>query len=259
MTSPDRTVSVLNLFTLESPAWTVEDASVALGVSGSSAYRYFATLSEAGLLTTEATGRYILGPAFLQYDRQIQLTDPLLHVARPVMNELVGYAPDGTTLVLCRVFRETVLCVHQVLGRGPQPMVSYERGRPMPLFRGATSKIILAYLPPRHLQRLYSSSAAEIAEAGLGKDWSSFRASLAAIRRAGHSMTRHEVDPGRVGIAAPLLDGNRKILGSLSFIASENEVNDARVARLASLVMGAAAEIGATLLQPLKASAQAQE
>lgn len=247
MASPDRTISVLALFTLERPAWTVEEAAADLDVSESSAYRYFATLLDAGFLTTEQTGRYILGPAFLQYDRQIQLTDPLLRAARPVMNEMAAYAPDGTTIVLCRVFRESVLCVHEVLSRGPQPRVSYERGRPMPLFRGATSKIILAYLPARKLQRLYGAQAAEIRKAGLGDDWQAFRASLAELRRVGYSVTRHEVDAGRAGIAAPILDSSRKVLGSLSLIATESEVNETRVLRLASLVTGAAREIEGVL------------
>lgn len=258
MASPDRTISVLALFTLDRPAWTVEEAAAELGVSESSAYRYFATLLDAGFLTTEQTGRYILGPAFLQYDRQIQLTDPLLRAARPVMNEMAAYAPDGTTIVLCRAFRESVLCVHEVLSRGPQPRVSYERGRPMPLLRGATSKIILAYLPARKLQRLYDTHAAEIKEVGLGDDWQAFRASLADLRRIGYAVTKHEVDPGRAGIAAPILDSGRKVLGSLSLIATETEVNDARVLRLASVVTGAAREIegvlGSCQLVPLAAS-----
>ena len=70
MAGPARTISVLNLFTLDRPAWTVEEAAAALAVSVSSAYRYFAALTEAGLLTTIISGQYILGPALIQYDRK---------------------------------------------------------------------------------------------------------------------------------------------------------------------------------------------
>ena len=55
------------------------------------------------------------------------------------------------------------MCVHQVIGRGPQEPVSYERGRLMPLFRGATSKIILAHLPARTLKSLFEQNGGEIA------------------------------------------------------------------------------------------------
>jgi DNA-binding IclR family transcriptional regulator len=247
MAGPDRAVGVLRLFTLEKPAWTVEETAKALGVSVSSAYRYVATLSEAGFLTPASTGRYMLGPAFIQYDRQIQLTDPLLRAAEPIMGELVAYAPDGTTLVLCRVFGDVVLCVHQVLGRGPQPLVSYQRGRPMPLFRGATSKIILAYLQPHHLRRLHAEQGDEIEAAGLGADFPSFKQALAVLRKAGHAVTRHELDPGRVGIAAPILGADRRVLGSLSFIVAEAKLDKRLQDSLTALVVGGAHDIEAAL------------
>ena len=59
------------------------------------------------------SGAYSLGPAIIQYDRQIQLTDPLLRVSKPVMTDLLRVAPRGSVVLLCRIFRETVLCVHQ--------------------------------------------------------------------------------------------------------------------------------------------------
>lgn len=247
MAGPDRTVGVLRLFTLEKPAWTVEETAAALCVSVSSAYRYVATLTEAGFLTPASTGRYMLGPAFIQYDRQIQLTDPLLHAAEPVMNELVTYAPDGTTVVLCRAYGDIVLCVHQVLGRGPQPLVSYQRGRPMPLFRGATSKIILAHLQPRQLRRLYAEQSDDIAAAELGADLASFKRALAALRKEGFAVTHQELDPGRVGIAAPILAADRRVLGSLSFIVAEAKLDKRLLNRLTALVTGAARDIEAAL------------
>ena len=52
------------------------------------------------------------------------------------MADLLRFAPADSTVLLCRIFRETVLCVHQVTGADRPAPVSYERGRPMPLFRG---------------------------------------------------------------------------------------------------------------------------
>ena len=152
-------------------------------------------------------------------DRQIQISDPMLNAARGVMHSLIQHASEGSILLLCRLFHDRVMCVHQVFGRGPQEPVSYERGRLMPLFRGATSKIILAHLPSRTLKSLFDGNAAEIADAGLSSDWDEFRSSLAALRRAGVVVTRGEIDPGRIGIAAPVFDKDRAILGSLEFRA----------------------------------------
>jgi DNA-binding IclR family transcriptional regulator len=176
-------------------------------------------------------------------DRQIQVSDPMLRAARGVMNTLISRAGDGAALLLCRLFHDRVMCVHQVLGRGPQEPVSYERGRLMPLFRGATSKIILAHLPARTLKSLFEQNSAEIAKDGLGKSLEQFRASLAAIRRAGVVVTRGEIDPGRVGIGAPLFDRDRNILGSLSFALSAGRASSALIERLTPLLIAGAREI----------------
>jgi DNA-binding IclR family transcriptional regulator len=175
-------------------------------------------------------------------DRQIQICDPMLRAARSVMNDLVQYGTDGSMLLLCRLFHDRVMCVHQVVGRGRQEPARYDRGRLMPLFRGATSKIILAYLPPRTLKSLFVRNAAEIAEAELGNTWDEFRQQLAALRREGVAVARGELDPGRVCIAAPIFEGH-SILGSLSFVMPAERTDDTLVGRLAPLTIAGAREI----------------
>ncbi|HUZ66056.1 MAG TPA: IclR family transcriptional regulator C-terminal domain-containing protein [Beijerinckiaceae bacterium] len=217
MAGTDRAISVLRLFTLSRPSWSVEEAGTALGVSTASAYRYFAALVDGGLLTPSTKARYILGPAIIQYDRQIQLTDPMLRAARPIMNDAIRTAPPDTTVLLCRIFRDKVLCVHQIGDDHAQPAVSYERGRPMQLFVGATSKVILAHLPSRDLRNLYEHDRDRIEAAGLGRDWSAFKAALSSIRKAGYAVTSSEVDLQRIGVAAPILN-DRRAIGSLSYV-----------------------------------------
>jgi DNA-binding IclR family transcriptional regulator len=227
---------------MERPAWTVEQIAPKLGVAVSSAYRLIGRLAKAGLVDAITPGRYVLGPAIIQLDRQIQLTDPLLQAARPVMDYLIGFAPEGSTVLLCRAFRDSVLCVHQVAS-GPQAPVSYERGRPRPLLRGATSKAILASMPRRVLKRLFDTRAAEIQAAGLGSDWKEFLTKLRQLRMAGHVLANSEVDRGRFGIAAPVLSGERNAIGSLSFVLESNNADERTVNRLAPMVMSAAREI----------------
>jgi DNA-binding IclR family transcriptional regulator len=91
----------------------------------------------------------------------------------------------------------------------------------MPLFRGATAKAILAYLPERRLARLYLQNQSEIARAGLGRSYDAFLAALKAIRREGHVVTHAEVDRSVVGIGVPLFDGERSVIGSLSIVFPE--------------------------------------
>jgi DNA-binding IclR family transcriptional regulator len=241
--SGDRLLAVLGLFTADETQWTVEAAAEKLGVSTTTTYRYFKKLTKAGLISPVAGAGYTLGPAIIQMDRLIQAGDPMLNGARGVMIDLVGHAAEGSTVLLCRLFHDRVMCVHQIMGRGPQQPVSYERGRLMPLYRGATSKIILAHLPSRTLKALLAHHADEIADAGLGLGWEEFRRGLAAIRRGGICVSRGEIDPGRIGVAAPIFDRDRAVLGSLSLALPAAHADDALVRRLAPLTVAGAREI----------------
>ena len=245
--SGDRLLAVLGLFSADATQWTVEDAAARLGVSTTTTYRYFKKLTGAGLISPVAGAAYTLGPAIIQMDRLIQTGDPVLNAARGVMIDLARDAGEGATILLCRLFHDRVMCVHQLMGRGPQEPVSYERGRLMPLYRGATSKIILAHLRPRTLKALFAHHVDEIAEAGLGADWEHFRRALAAIRRAGVSVSHGEIDPGRVGVAAPIFDTDRAVLGSLSLVLPAAHTDAALVARLAPLTVTGAREIERTM------------
>jgi len=241
--SGDRLLMALALFTIECPQWTVEAAAEKLVVSAQTAYRYFKQLTAAGLITPVVGASYTLGPAIIQMERQIQATDPMLIAARIVMVDLIQHAVEGSTAILCRLFHDRVMCMHQVMSRGPQEPVSYERGRLMPLYRGATAKIILAHLPIRTLKSLFAHDAAAISAAGLGGSFDEFRRALAAIRRAGICVTHGEVDHGRTGIGAPIFDRDGAVLGSLSLALPSARVDEALIARVAPLVALGAREV----------------
>jgi DNA-binding IclR family transcriptional regulator len=252
--SGDRLLMALALFTIERPQWTVEDAAEQLGVSAKTAYRYFRQLTAAGLISPVAGAGYTLGPAIVQMERQIQATDPMLIAARSVMVDLIQHAVAGSTVILCRLFHDRVMCMHQVMGHGPQEPVSYERGRLMPLYRGATAKIILAHLPSRTLKSLFAHDAAEIAAAGLGHSFDEFRRALLKLRRDGICVAHGEVDPGRTGIGAPIFDRDGAVLGSLSLAVPSTRADDALIERLASLTATGARAVEQTMFKGSGAS-----
>ncbi len=231
------------MFTNEEPQWTIEAAAAHLTISIPTAYRYFSSLARVGLISPVSRATYVLGPRIIELDRQIRISDPFLRAARRVTEDLIQYAAEGSAILVCRLFRDRVICIHQEVGRGPQGPVSFERGRPMPLFRGATSKVILAHLPARALRSIYLAHSDEIRSAGLGEDWESFRNALAKIRRSGMCMTNAEVDPGRVGISAPVFDAEHLVIGSLTFVLPAYRADETLQGRLIPLTVAGAREI----------------
>jgi len=251
-----RMLSVLDAFSERAPIRTVDSLAATFGYTRATAYRYVGGLCDAGLLTRVAQGAYSLGPRIIELDRQIQRGDPLLTVAAPVMENLLR--PNrGQVVLLCSLFRETVLCVHQA-GHDKALGLSYARGRPMPLFRGATSKVILACLTQRRLTRIYHENQSEIRDAGLGRSREEFLESLKVIRRQGFSLTRAEVDPGVVGVAVPVLGGEHTVIGSLSIVFSEGRFPQRHAQPLISELRRAAATIRANLARFAAAPASAQ-
>lgn len=247
MNSADRLLGILSLFSVDKPAWTVEETARAINVSVSQTYRYINSLVKACMLEPAAGGAFVLGSAFVEYDRQIRLCDPMLQAARPVMLELARLAPDTATVLLCRRYHDRVMCVHQEVGYAPQAPVGYERGRPMPILRGAASKAILAHLTVRMLRRIFQDHQNETAAAGLGADWEEFRAALAAIRRQGYAVTSAEIDEGRIGLAAPIFEGKEGVIGSVGFALAQEGCDSDLLRRLSTFAVAAARNIEASM------------
>jgi DNA-binding IclR family transcriptional regulator len=126
----------------------VEAAAARLRISNPTAYRYFRSLASVGLISLSSRAAYVLGPAIIEMDREIRLCDPMLNAARDVMTDLIRFAGEESLILLCRIFRDRVICIHQVTGQGPQTPVSYERGRPMPLSAPLADETMVGRLVP---------------------------------------------------------------------------------------------------------------
>jgi DNA-binding IclR family transcriptional regulator len=167
--------------------------------------------------------------------------------AQPVMKRLTEGLPAHTVTLLCRLFRSQVMCVHQESTQRPDYAVSYERGRPMPLFRGAASKIILAHMSLRAVKALYAEQAAKFAQAALGKNWAEVKEKLRTLRTAGLSVTYGELDPGMCGISVPVFETEGVIVGSLSVVIPVRELTPERLHHISTLLSDAAREVSWTL------------
>ncbi len=225
MATADRVLSILGLFTIDRLQWAVEDAAAELGWPVSTTYRYFRSLSDAGLIVPYTTGRYVLGPAIIQYDRLTRHFDPLITTAQPAMQQLATSFGIPAVVMLCRLFRDCVMCVHQEVAGQPDFSLTFERGQPIPLFRGAVSRAIFANLPPRIMRQYCERHAAELAKAGLGKDWPSVRSAL-RISRGKVCISRGELDMGMIGVAVPILDAGQDLVGSLGVVLSASQALD---------------------------------
>ncbi|MBV1868480.1 MAG: helix-turn-helix domain-containing protein [Marinosulfonomonas sp.] len=213
MSSLAKMLSVFDAFTPQTPALSAEEIMAKLGYSRGTAYRYIRELHTAGFLSRVA-GQYTLGPRIIELDYHIREADPNLRMIQTVMQTL----RDKTECdVLLTSFFENrvVVSLHE---RGTSALkMSFGRGRAMPLFKGAGSKIILACLKMARQRKVYAAHSDEIAAAGLGNTWEEFRAGLLLVRRTGAAISVAELDPDNVGVAVPV---NTDPPGSLVLVFS---------------------------------------
>jgi DNA-binding IclR family transcriptional regulator len=245
-----RMLNILQLFTETAPVWSTADIIETLETSRSTGYRYLKTLQGAGLLTSSRNGYYTLGPGIIEMDLQIRLTDPLLLASHGILEGLVDMI--GHSALLCTAYHDSVLCIGEA--RAPQsPMNRFSRGQRRPLFQGAVSRVILAYLPHHRLKAIYPRQQAEIASAGLGTNWTEFRAALGQIKKDGYSLTKGDFNHGVYSVAAPVLTDQKTSLGSVGVAWDEKERRDVDVERAVLAVKKAAATISERLLPAQKA------
>jgi DNA-binding IclR family transcriptional regulator len=242
-TSITRVLGILDLFTPDTPVWTVDALVEHLSLGRATIYRYVKALCDAGFLVPVAGAGYVLGPRFIEFDRSIRLADPLLQIVPPVMAELRDVVNGGQ--LLCAFYGLRVLSVLQDK-TDPNITMSMERGRPFPLFQGSPSRVILAHLPTYQLRNLALNHRAAIAAAGMGENWAEFRDGLRAIRRTGY-LVASDIDKALVGISAPIFHAPGAVAASLCLVRLKHDVTPDDAAFLGRLAVDACRRISSDL------------
>jgi len=238
-----RMMDVLDLFSGQVTLLTAEDIAERLQVSRPTAFRYAGELCAAGFLANYS-GSYSLGARIITLDYRIRESDPVLRLARPVMRQLA--ADMVATAVLCRMYNEDVINVHQEEIK-PDGGTIYGRGRPLPLFRGSASKTMLAFLPQAKVRKIYEHHSTDPDAQAVGKDWGAFSGALKEIKRKGFYVSVREVNHDRVGIAAPITLPKAGAIAVLSLVLPEDRLSFVNLDGIGDKVKECAREISRQL------------
>jgi DNA-binding IclR family transcriptional regulator len=245
-----RMASILNLFSEGRPAITVEEVEEAIGVSPATAYRYVGELCGIGLLS-RVSGHYVLGPKIIELEFLIRSYDPVLKAGEEIMTGLADMT--GCHVLLCNIYGEKITNVFHAEGKHPMK-VTFTKGKPMPLFRGSQSRVILASMDRRKLRRIYDKNIGNSDLAEIGEDWTSFSTALQRVRRQGYYISRKELDPDTTGIAAPVFNESGEVLGSLVLTFSSSRTPWLNETALVQIVIENAREISRRIASPLEST-----
>lgn len=234
----DRALDILTMF--DDTHLVVSGTAVAerLGVARSTAYRYLQSLVAGRFLEEAPGGGFRLGLRVLEIARLARRSYGLTEVALPSMKTLAQEV--GETVLLTRRAGDLVVCVDRAESETRAVRISYERGSALPLNAGASALVLLAWSPEDEARRLLEAGELRRFTSATLTDVNALMERLDRIRRLGYSITRGELDPDVVGIAAPIRNEEQQVAAAVSVAALASRVYPEAETEIAHKVLDAA-------------------
>jgi len=196
-----RVLALMLAFSADRNTLTARDLAAATGIALPSVYRYITLLRETGLLAGDQRGRYRLSPRFIGLARAAEAAESLIDIADPVMARLAEQT--GETVILVRLIGRSPVCVHRVES-ARRLRIAFEPGQPLPLERGASTRLLLAGLPPEVRGEYLAPLAERDPEAA-----ASLHAKVAVAAQRGWAVSVEEIEQGVWAASAAVMQGKR--------------------------------------------------
>ena len=213
MKTVDRLVKILDSFSPQRPAWSLAELSTHLGLPKSTLHRFLVSLESHDILRRDPADKmWRLGYRMSIWGSLADEGTSLRHIARPVMRDLVH--ATGETAILTVYQNQEVVCIEKVETDHSVRMTLDVGTRRSP-HAGASSKILMAYLPEAEIQAI-------IRDTGLPKlcvntitQPAALLAELARIREREYAESYEETDLGAWGVATPIRDGSGGVIAAI--------------------------------------------
>ncbi|MEV4049811.1 IclR family transcriptional regulator [Amycolatopsis sp. NPDC049688] len=238
----DRALEILGMFSDENPTVSGTEVAERLGVSRSTAYRYLQSLVSTRFLE-EAPGKgFRLGLRVLELSRLARRTYGLSDIASPIIEELA--ADVGQTVLLTRRTGDLVVCLDRAESHAQRIRISYERGTVLPLNAGASATVLLAWDDPKTVRELLEKAELKRFTKETITDVDTLLARMDRIRSDGYAVSRSELDPDVMGIAAPIWGVREgEVAGAVSVVGLVSHIPTQAERRIVAKVRLAAARI----------------
>lgn len=224
----ERAVDLLEQLSDEAGELTVAQLAARAGMPTSTAYRLLGELERHGLIARSADSGVVLGTRLVALGRsaETRLRERLVVPAAPVMERLCAQVSE--TVILTAPCGPEAIVLHVVETEVHSVRLSYALYRRGPMLRGASGKVLAAYLDAAEQGRLLGA----VEEPGL-------REALRRIRAEGVAVTFGELDDGAAGVAAPILDRRGRLLAGLSIAGPIQRISSDLVGATAAVVEAA--------------------
>jgi len=239
-------LEILFLFDTSTPLHTVTEISKRLGYTQSKTYRLVRTLMRYGLIQEDdGTARYSLGLSALRLGLVAQQKLNIAVIARPYMKELSQITKE--TVLLAVVNGTKGVVIERIESEEPVRYSLFQSGVSIPLHAGASSKILMAFLPEEEWDHIIKVEGLKYFTPNTITNANKLKANLRAIREKGYAFSDQEADRHVRAISAPIFNGVGEIMAGLSVAGPIYRISKRKLNELSKLVLDYSQKISAQL------------
>ncbi|WP_067841383.1 IclR family transcriptional regulator [Amphibacillus sediminis] len=238
-----KALNVLEKFTVDRPTWGLRELARELDMSHTIVHRLLSTFETRGyLFQNPETQKYELGIKFMELSNVVEENLKLSQWIEPIMKQVAE--ETGESVVLTLLDNSEGLFA-KIVESNRQVRFAESIGKRSPLYKGASHKVILAFLPEEVQLEIAQQGMLESAEEIVSSDL--FLTKLAEIKRREWAYTSGETIQEVAAISVPLFDYQKQVLGSLSVAGPVYRIEQVNPEQVASILKRNCLELSSIL------------
>nr|WP_216366912.1 IclR family transcriptional regulator [Halovulum dunhuangense] len=196
---------------------TPTEVNAAIGLPKPTIHRLFATLEAEGFLQIDLDGRtYSPGPRLRKLAGGILSSRRIRSARQAILKKLSQKI--GETCNIALPDRDAMTYLERVETEWPL-RIQLPIGTRVPFYCTASGKMYLSSLALNHLKAYLASTDLERRTPKTITDPEAILEEIATVRKLGYALDREEFMEEMIALAVPVLDGNGRLMATLSFHA----------------------------------------
>jgi DNA-binding IclR family transcriptional regulator len=237
----DRMVQVIECFSSNKSTLSLAELSDKLDLPKSTLHRFLVSLEVHGILRRDPNDRlWRLGYRLVTWGSLAQSFNSLNDVALPIMQDI--HVQTGETVALTVFDDQEVVCIGKIDTRH-SVRVAFEVGGRRAPHAGASSKVLLAFLPEKEIQSIVEGQGLPQLCTNTITDPAELDADLTKIRALGYALSVEETDQGAWGIATPIRDQQGRVVAAIGIAGPLIRFSDALAEQYAAICCKASRQI----------------
>jgi len=218
-----------------------------LNLPASTVHRLLTLLIKEGVVERSASRAvYGPGPEFMRIGSLVAAKVKIVDLAKPVMRALVEESDETCVLLRYIPVSRKVMALHAEYSSHPL-RYQIDMYQPHSVLWGATGRAVLAFLSEAEIEAALKDNDRSPVSGDKLPPKAAFMKDLADIRERGYALTHGQKIEGAVGLAAPLFNSERRVIGALSITVPKARFSQKGHARLAKLLLTSAAKLNRSL------------